>query len=304
MILKVCLIGVGNWGKNYVRVIKDLNEYFQLEYIVDSDFKKKKYFENIKFESDYKKIINEVDCFFVTTPASTHYEIVKFLLENNKNVYVEKPLSLNYKESIELIDLAKINNLTLMTGYIMLYNEGVKYLKNILEYKKLNINYINIIRTGPGIIRKDCDVIYDLTVHDISILCYLIPDLKIKDITVKGFTKNKLLEMVNIDIETSDNKIIHLHTSWISQQKQREVNIICDNYQINFEDIKDNPISIYENGKINNDNIIYSPYIEWKEPLKSECEYFYKKIFDNEKDYLIDRNISKILNIIQEKINF
>ena len=48
-------------------------------------------------KSNYKKKINELEWVFVATPDKTHFKIVKNLLKLKKNVFCEKPLSLNFK---------------------------------------------------------------------------------------------------------------------------------------------------------------------------------------------------------------
>ena len=80
-----------------------------LKYVVDSSIKKSEIKEdsvtylnnlNLLFEKNF-------DCSIVATPTTTHFEIVKKLLENKKHVLVEKPIALDKKSVEKLIDLSK-----------------------------------------------------------------------------------------------------------------------------------------------------------------------------------------------------
>ena len=78
--VKVHLIGHGKWGAVIDNAINDLNVKW-----VDAD---------------------EADWIIISTPNDLHYEQVWKYLRMKKNVFCEKPLTLNYKASKELFDFA------------------------------------------------------------------------------------------------------------------------------------------------------------------------------------------------------
>lgn len=56
---------------------------------------------------------NNVDIIYITSPHNTHYNFIKKALENDKNVFVEKSITLNSCELDELIELAQNKSLVL-----------------------------------------------------------------------------------------------------------------------------------------------------------------------------------------------
>src|SRR5438105_11718601 len=65
-------------------------------------------YAGVETHTSYEEMIDSgrVDCIFVATPSSRHFECAKYALERNLHVFVEKPLTLSAAESRELADLA------------------------------------------------------------------------------------------------------------------------------------------------------------------------------------------------------
>jgi UDP-2-acetamido-3-amino-2,3-dideoxy-glucuronate N-acetyltransferase len=61
----------------------------------------------------------------ISTPAATHYEIVKQSLLAGKDVFLEKPLALTMQEGKKLVTLAAKEERILMVGHILQYHPAV-----------------------------------------------------------------------------------------------------------------------------------------------------------------------------------
>ena len=106
---KVCVIGAGKWGKNHIHTLYQLNA---LGGVVDQKKQAidhiKSLYPNCKLHFDLDEALNNnYDGFIVSTPPITHFEIAKRIIDLNKPVLVEKPLTLNLKDAIALNNLAK-----------------------------------------------------------------------------------------------------------------------------------------------------------------------------------------------------
>ena len=118
--LNVALIGLGYWGRNYLRVLQNI-EGIKLSYVCDSNPEAFKGVpSNVKTTLDYEEIAKDEDIkvAFLATPASTHYKIAKLFLEQGKHLLVEKPLTMNVREAFELVKIAKENKTILMVDHI------------------------------------------------------------------------------------------------------------------------------------------------------------------------------------------
>ena len=141
---RVCVVGAGNWGNNHIRT---LNELGSLSGIVDSNpdvldkFSEK--FSGVKtfLQLDNALLEKDFQGFIVATPADTHYEIAKKIIETEKHILVEKPLALNVKDAEELEKLANKNNVNLMVGHVLLFHPAITKIKEIIsKYFSIHMN--------------------------------------------------------------------------------------------------------------------------------------------------------------------
>ncbi|MBU0962491.1 MAG: Gfo/Idh/MocA family oxidoreductase [Nanoarchaeota archaeon] len=326
--VRLGVIGIGYWGPNLVR---NFNELSNCKIIKCCDLDTKK-LENIRqkypdmiITKDYLDIIKDknLDAVIIATNTKSHYKIVKDVLSEDKHVFVEKPLTTNSKECLELIDLAKKKNKVLMVGYVFEYNSAIKKLKEYIENGELGkINYIDMIRTGHGPIRQDVNVMWDLAPHDIYILLKLI-DSKPDSVIARGkaFLKNGVEDVVYINLTFPNNKIANIHVSWLNPAKKREITIVGDKKMAIFNDIsQDRKIELYDKGAayseisssefdkfqlLLRDGDITIPKINLEEPLKTEAKEFISCILENRtplSDGIKAYYVTKILEAAEESL--
>ena len=251
--MKVALIGYGYWGINLARTISQTDGY-ELVTIFDEDIERineaKKLYE-FEIKTSLDKVFNlDIDAVFIATPPATHYKIAKQALLANKHIFVEKPFTLKLEDAYELIDLAEKKNLKYMVDHIFLYSESVKYLKNNLD-KFGDIVYINSRRINLGLFQYSTDVIWDLAVHDLSIIDYLV-GLDIKKVSVfkkkyKDFP-NEAIASINLELESG--VIIGIDVSWLSPVKVREMIIGGTKMSAVYDDTIEEKIKLYDAGVI------------------------------------------------------
>ncbi len=306
------LIGCGYWGKNYIRIINELSDKFKLFAIIEVNQEINKNlkinYPQLLITNNINEVIDNIDCAIIATPINTHYEIAKYLIQKNKHILIEKPFTGSNKLSSEIISMIK-NNIV-MIGYTMPFIKGFDYLKNYIKGHCSDIKYIYAKRTNFGIIRKDCNVIYDLSCHDIAAVLYLLNEMPLwVNAVANNYINNDVYDIVFITLGFNNNIIFHLYTSWIDSYKQREFTVITDKYRISFNDIKDYPINIclteLNDKIITKDLEMIKPYIVWEEPLKQECIHFYNSIntqtASNNINPITDVNLGKNVDIILDK---
>ena len=306
MKINIALVGSGYWGKNFLKHLTSNYDKFNFIGLVEKskelrDINKLKY--NINVYENLSDIIDKCDNFIIATPVKTHFQIAKYLLENKKNIMVEKPLTEDYELTKILLDLSIKNNCKMMCNFTPIYTESFKFIKNYLKNKKHKIRFISLRRSNLGIIRKECNVIIDLTCHDIALL-YSLTGILPKNIKTIGKDFYKYgLDMVSINLEY-DDFLAYIYTSRIDNLKQRELVIITEDERITYDDTNTiNPIVINKNNITNNNKLEYNyndtiiPNIPFKEPLKNQLEHFYNCITKNEKvetDGVFSLNINEI----------
>ena len=321
--MNIALIGYGYWGKIlYSNLLKFKN--INLNTIVDKNLDLQ-FPLNINFCSNYKEVLKkdpDLEAVFIATPASTHYEIIKFFLKKSINVLVEKPTTTSIKQTKELLDIAKNNKTLLMTDYTYMHNDHIKFIKKYIDGGKLgNILYINFDRSNLGPIRSDVGVLRDLASHDLAILNFL-TNLNHTSIIASSFKSqaSKNEEVLNISIKYK-SFLVNIFASWLHPEKTRTIKIVGDKKMIIYDELNLNePIKIYDkkisdiNERIQTGTSIFnfstgstlSPFVITKSPVENMINSFiklskntnngYKDLY--RKIYKIEKDISEIEKII------
>jgi predicted dehydrogenase len=112
--INVAMIGCGDRGKGVLSVIKKMNDKFNIVAYCDVlDFRleetKKYVLPSSMPVKDYKKVLDnkQIDAVFIATPLSEHYRIAKDAILAGKHVYVEKTMTYNIEQALELRKLVK-----------------------------------------------------------------------------------------------------------------------------------------------------------------------------------------------------
>ncbi len=246
--MKIAIIGYGYWGRNIARTAKE--EGLEIVTIYDEDKKRikeaKKFYDFIEVDSFDEVLKLDIDSVFIITPPATHYEIAKKALLADKHIFVEKPFTLNLDDAYELIELAESRNLIYMVDHVFVYSEPVKYLKQNLD-KFGEIVYINSRRINLGLFQYTTDVIWDLAVHDLSIIDYLV-GLNIKNVSCfkrkyKDFPNDAI---ARINLELDNGIIVGIDVSWLSPMKVREMIIGGTKLSVVYDDTIEDKIKLYD----------------------------------------------------------
>jgi len=314
--VNVGVIGTGTWGKNHVRVCREL-EGVNIIKIADQN---QGYLNNLKrtfrvdITTNYKDIINDkkVDAVHICTPAFTHYALAKEALETGKHVFVEKPITLNSKDGEKLVKISEKENRILMVGHIFRFNPGVLKLKE--EIKKGTFGEIRFMygsRLGLMTPRSDCGVIFDFSLHDIDTACFLLDDDPSEVCAVSSSYTNSRFEDVGfINLKFKKNILANIAVSWLTPKKIRELWIVGSEKCAKL-DYLSQQLDIFDRGVIpkydsfgafkliTREGGEYRPFIENKEPLKEEINHFRECIEKGHRP-LVDGKIGiKVVKIIE-----
>ena len=300
--MNVGVIGFGYWGTNLVRNLQNTKNC-NVTHIAESEVSRHKQihelYPDIEIESFDAIIKNSnIDAVVIATHISSHYELAKAALENDKHVLVEKPMTSSEKNAQELIKLSKLKNKILMADHTYLYSGAVQEIKKSLDANLLGeILYVDSIRANLGKFQSDVNVLWDLAPHDISIINYLINEKPVSvQATGKSYTKNQLENIAYLILHYESNKIVHVNCSWISPIKIRTMIIGASKKMLVFDDLQQKKIRIYNK---NLDDVISS--IDKEYVPSSTNEDFFEPEFSS-KEALLEMTEDFVNSIINNKI--
>ena len=113
---------------------------FDLDFARCVDFGKNLNMDEERLYPDYKTMFAEeakredgIEAVDIATPNAFHYEVAKAALENGKNVYCEKPLSISAEESKELAELAAQKGVVNYVGFNNTQNPANAYVRELVQ---------------------------------------------------------------------------------------------------------------------------------------------------------------------------
>ena len=312
--LNIALIGCGSWGKNIAR---NLHQIGALACIYDSDHNLSK-----KLNQDFKLhnyTINDIfkneniQALVIASTAKTHKDIAEEALLNNKDVLIEKPFCLSLSEATTLSKLAIKKNRVLMVGHLLNYHNAFIKMKDLIREGKIGeTRNIRAHRFALGAIRSHESVIYDLAVHDVSMILAIMQELPV-GISAHSIHHNSNIgpDAISIKLSFKKGATALINCDWMCPYKEHKFSVIGSEGSLIFDDTQEWSKKLqYNPSTINSDNSINILPVEKiilkeNEPLRNELEEFISCIQSRKKpltDHLEAVNVQNIMQIIEEKL--
>ncbi len=254
--MAIGLIGYGYWGPNVARKIEQ-NRNFSFRYICDLteerlEKARQLYREQLSYTGDYHDLLQDesVQAVAIAVNTESHYQIAKDALQAGKHVYIEKPFTSTSRQGKELQRLAEERDLIIHVDHIMIYHPIIRDIKHRMETGEIGeIMYFDCSRINLGKVKDDVNSMWDLSVHDLSIIDYLSDGLIPKEIKCAGGKFYSARETVTSLVLKYDSFIANMTASWLSPIKERRIIIGGTKEMIVFNDMElMNKYIIYDKG--------------------------------------------------------
>jgi predicted dehydrogenase len=243
--------------------------------------------------SDFRDLLRDpkVDAVAIATPVHTHFELALAVLNAGKHVLVEKPLAQTSEQVRRLVDEADRRGLTLMVDHTFLYTPAVQKIRELMLQGQLGeVYYYDSTRSSLGLFQSDVNVIWDLAVHDISIIQYILDEDPIAvSATGSCHVAGSLENMAHITLFFESKCVAHVSVNWLSPIKVRQTFVGGSKKMIVYDDLEPTEkIKVYDKGITLNappENAhqfrigyragdMWAPHISTKEALETEVEHF------------------------------
>ncbi len=294
--IKMGMVGYGYWGPNLVR---NFHEADGAQVIAASDLCEdrlallQKRYPAIETTTRYRDILDDpqVDAVAIATPVASHYQIALDSLQAGKHVLLTKPMTQNSDQSMRLIEEAERRNLVLMVDHTFVYTGAVRKIKEILENDGLGeFFYYDSVRINLGLFQHDVDVIWDLALHDLSILDY-ISGMSPCAVSATGIShvSGQQENIAYLTLFFDTNLIGHVHVSWLAPVKVRRTLIGGSQKMIVYDDLEPSEkIKVYDKGLMLNEREstrrelligyragdMWAPQLDGTEALSAEAAHF------------------------------
>jgi predicted dehydrogenase len=296
-VVGIGVIGYGYWGPNIVRNFADLAT---CRVVAVSDLDKKRLetverrYPGTKTYTDVRDMLKDsaVDAVAIATPVSTHFELARAALAAGKHVLVEKPMTATADEAMRLVDAAAKAGRVLMVDHTFVYTSAVRKIRQLIDADELGeLYYYDSVRVNLGLFQRDVNVVWDLAVHDLSIIDYVIPKRpRAVSATGHGHIRGSQENIAYLTLFFDGNLIAHIHVNWLAPVKVRKTLIGGGKKMIVYDELDPSEkIKVYDRGVNVQDNgeqayskfligyrtgDMWAPQLDLSEALKVEASHF------------------------------
>lgn len=281
---KICVIGGGAWGENIIRTLFELET---LGAVVEPGDERRKYltekYSCVGYAAAEEAIEKRYDGYVVSAPAELHYEIGCKILSAGLPTIIEKPLTLNSRDALRLVQIAEEKNVPFMVAHILLFHPAIRKIKDLIDAGKVGeLYYLYSTRIKFGVVRTEENVFWSFAPHDIAVLDYLVGSPAEKIQVAKGnFLQKDICDYALAQIEYPNNVKAHILTSWLHPFKEQRLVVVGSKGMLWFDDATDKQVYFsdkhveWDNGRpvlAQGDSTVI-PY-EKALPLTEEMKYF------------------------------
>jgi predicted dehydrogenase len=294
--VSLALVGTGDWGANLLRNFASLSAA-RVAAICDADparlDKARKVVPGAVAVSDARALLDipGLEAVVIAAPAAAHAKLAKLFLEAGKDVYVEKPFTLDVAEAEELVQLAERGKRVLMVGHLLKHHPAVRKLKSMIDAGEMgDVRYVYSQRVNLGKVRSDENALWSFAPHDLSVMLYLLGDEPV-DVSARGqaFLQPGIEDVVFTYLRWADGRMAHAHVSWLDPHKIRRFTVVGSKRMAMFDDMEPSEkVKIYDKGVDTKEDSfvdfsrahtvrqgdIWIPKLDGAEPLKLECQHF------------------------------
>ena len=296
--LKVGVIGAGYLGKKHLKILES-SPFFDLIGFYD---KNENIRESLSKNSNYvsfdqiDSLINATDTVIIATPALSHFELAKKVLNAKKHVFIEKPICSTVEQAYQLTNLEDENKVFGQVGHIERFNPAFEAIKSSIDSPQF-IEAHRFAEFNPR--GTDVSVVLDLMIHDIDIVLSVVKS-KIKKIDASGFSViSETPDICNARIIFENGCIANLTANRVSLKKIRKTRFFLKNRYVEIDYLTQN-IEIVKVKDIPKDKddisilvtnaegkrkkiVIENPIITKHNSIQKELEDFYHCISENRK---------------------
>ena len=252
----VGFIGYGYWGPNLVRNFVDQSDA-AVRVVCDLREGRRsavtRQYPHIRVTGRAADVLEDpaVDAVVIATPADDHFRLGMAALHAGKHVLIEKPISSTADEAAQLIDEAAKRRLTLMVDHTFVYTGAVQKMRELTDAGELgDIYYYDSVRINLGLFQPDVNVLWDLAVHDLSIMDFVLQRQPTAvSATGLAHVAGKPENIAYLTMFFDDRLIAHVHVNWLAPVKVRRTLLGGSKRMIVFDDLETNEkIKVYDRG--------------------------------------------------------
>jgi predicted dehydrogenase len=254
--LNVGIIGYGYWGPNLVRNFM-ANGETKVAMVADRAAprldKVRALYPGVAVTTSADELVADprVDAVVVATPVDTHFDLAMAALQAGKHVWVEKPIASTSEQAQRLVDEAARRGLVLLVDHTFVYTGAVRKMHELIRTDAFGpVRYYDSTRVNLGLFQHDVNVLWDLAVHDLSIMSYVLDKAPVA-VSATGLSHlpGQPEYAAFLTVFFGGDMIAHINVNWLSPVKIRRTLVGGGSQMIVYDDLETSEkIKLYDKG--------------------------------------------------------
>ncbi len=254
--INVGVVGYGYWGPNLVRnfvASPDANVVTVCDRDAGRLQKVQALYPAVEVTTSAEEMIADprIDAVIVATPVDAHFPIAMAALKAGKHVFVEKPIASTADQARQLVEEAAKRGLVLHVDHTFVYTGAVRKMHELIRTDAFGqVRYYDSTRVNLGLFQHDVNVLWDLAVHDLSIMAYVLGQTPVA-VSATGHTHmpGQPEYAAFLTVYFSGDTIAHINVNWLSPVKVRRTLVGGDKQMIVYDDNEPSEkIKLYDKG--------------------------------------------------------
>jgi predicted dehydrogenase len=249
---RIGIVGLGYWGPNLLRNFRSI-ESCRVTAMADADparlAEPSRMFPDVRTHGSARDLIAdpEVDAVVLALPAALLPDLALEALDRGKHVIVEKPMADSLDSGWRMTEAARDPGLVTMVDFTFVYSPPVRYLRSLVEAGRMGEpHYYQSTRINLGRFQPDVDVVWDLVVHDVAILAYVLGRDPQTVLAAGRGQGGGRVDTAHVTLTYADGFQAFVHVSWMAPIKVRTAVFACRGGMVLYNDVDpDEKIRIY-----------------------------------------------------------
>lgn len=254
--IHIGVIGYGYWGPNLVRNFAETKNA-RVTMVSDRKAERLEHVERrypgVRTTTDPNALItdSDVDAVVIATPVEYHFDLAMAALRAGRHVLVEKPIASSSDQAARIVDEAQRRNLVLMVDHTFVYTGAVQKIRDLTCDGDLGeIYYYDSVRINLGLFQHDVNVLWDLAVHDLSIMDYVL-QRPVAAVSATGLAHvpGSPENIAYMTMFFDGPLMAHVHVNWLAPVKIRRTLLGGSRRMVVFDDLEaSEKVKVYDRG--------------------------------------------------------
>ncbi len=246
--IPVALIGLGRWGKNYLKTLLSLREHCRVTHVCTEHpdrIGSTPY--PIKAVASWKDLLAAgCKAWVLAVPPAEQPAILSAAVKNNIPCLAEKPLCLDLKTAEELHAEIERSSVPVLVDHIHLFNPWYQALAHNVRASGEKLHVILSEGGNLGPFHEHTPALWDWAPHDISLCLDLAGALPVSMDAVAGPpAPREAPELAAIRLDFPYGLGAWIHTGGLVPEKRRKLSVFTDSHWYRLDDLAEEKVAVY-----------------------------------------------------------